>query len=423
MKKPRKPKIYWKIRAMQAGELVQEVFSWSNGSLPQTISPKATTVFGIVAAILSLRKKTLGVNHPSKILRGWTVVLGDFFDPTAVKNIISTATGTHARGSGFSDQSWRENESTFQLRYVLFKGHQFNILEISTPGGGKPRIYTDNETLFGEWFVTRFWEQFTPANFRYLDRGPESKVTVSTDVKISESFPVAQILRPVIEDIKTAWARGQTRNLLLSGEPGIGKSVMVRQIAEAVGTNKILRITGKGWNMLSEIMDMAEKVQPEILILDDLDSMGVFSAGSLGFFESKKFPLILATINDPKKFGDAMQISAFLRCGRFDHLMRVEQHHVDDVKRHLKSRIPFGEEVRVPDLPPAYLQEIVQQTVGTSIEETRAVVTRVTEHYEFLKNLTTEKSNKESPEVAVNLPGKPAKIERVRLKAEDLDLD
>lgn len=124
------------------------------------------------------------------------------------------------------------------------------------------------------------------------------------------------------------------RGILLYGSPGNGKTTLVKSIAGSVGAPvfywQITEYTSS--YSIKEVFDLATKLAPAILIIEDIDSMPYESRSyflnTLDGATSKEGLFIVGTTNYPEKIDPAL----INRAGRFDRAYEIK-HPSDDLRR------------------------------------------------------------------------------------------
>lgn len=119
--------------------------------------------------------------------------------------------------------------------------------------------------------------------------------------------------------IRKARAHGISRSFLLTGLPGSGKTSFCEKLAENFD-NRLVKVDSSFLNIVSaaEMRMLVDTLQPELLLLDDLDRVDPDQEGKMLFMlETLKRDLpslvIIATVNDVSAL-----TAALLRPGRLD---------------------------------------------------------------------------------------------------------
>jgi len=116
------------------------------------------------------------------------------------------------------------------------------------------------------------------------------------------------------------------RGILLYGSPGNGKTTLVKSIAGSVGAPVLYwQITEYTTSYsIKEVFDLATKLAPAILIIEDIDSMPYESRSyflnTLDGATSKEGIFIIGTTNYPEKIDPAL----INRAGRFDRAYEIK---------------------------------------------------------------------------------------------------
>ena len=170
------------------------------------------------------------------------------------------------------------------------------------------------------------------------------------------------------------------RGLVLYGEPGVGKSVMARSLANC-GANVIeLRaaeccLDGAEEN-IRKVFDKAKKNAPSVLILDELDKIAGISQRffmptnsdvnkvllqEIDSLSDDDYVLVVATCNDTECLGDAL-----LRSGRFDRQIKIQLPDQETRKAILEyyfSKVKLGKNIDVE-----YIAKITHGRSGADLE-------------------------------------------------------
>src|SRR5439155_13112585 len=76
-------------------------------------------------------------------------------------------------------------------------------------------------------------------------------------------------------DVLSAAGQHVKRGLLLHGPPGTGKTLTVRYLVSALREHTVLLLTGGGLGMVRPACALARMLQPSIVVLEDIDLVGM----------------------------------------------------------------------------------------------------------------------------------------------------
>lgn len=126
----------------------------------------------------------------------------------------------------------------------------------------------------------------------------------------------------VHSDIQKFLTRGYRRSIVLYGEPGTGKSCMVKYILSKMSATTLFmeqtQVSSLGYHNLAMIMDMLD---PEVLVIDDFDRIP-FLSSFLGSIDKirQRTKLLIVTMNHMDQLDPAV-----IRAGRFSELIEVHK--------------------------------------------------------------------------------------------------
>src|SRR3984885_8032506 len=64
------------------------------------------------------------------------------------------------------------------------------------------------------------------------------------------------------------------RGLLLHGSPGTGKTLTAMYVASQMEERTVLVMTGRGMGLLEQTCEMARRLEPALIIIEDVDLIG-----------------------------------------------------------------------------------------------------------------------------------------------------
>ena len=183
------------------------------------------------------------------------------------------------------------------------------------------------------------------------------------------------------------------RGILLSGEPGTGKTIICKALmSEADG---ITCINANGYaldrdNYVTELYELADNLSPSIVFIEDIDLIGQ-NRGEFGYQRGSALLALLAVldgIEERKKivtvattnFLESLDKALSQRPSRFDRVIKLTRPSVQqrrELVNHLCRKIPIDENmqeyiaIKADNCTPAQLQEIIfslviQFTAGQS---------------------------------------------------------
>jgi hypothetical protein len=122
------------------------------------------------------------------------------------------------------------------------------------------------------------------------------------------------------------------RSILLSGKPGVGKTMIGKVLANTLAGVSFMWVTPEAFDRVSSVFNLARDIAPVIVFLEDLDFIAASRNGSmvsacLGEFlaeldglKSNENIVIIGTTNNPKVLDEAISD----RPGRFDRHIAIE---------------------------------------------------------------------------------------------------
>jgi len=170
------------------------------------------------------------------------------------------------------------------------------------------------------------------------------------------------------------------RGLLLTGEPGVGKTVMARSLADNNISLVELRAAtccdDEAAERIKEVFCEAKDKAPSVLLLDELDKIAGMSQSffmedndsvmktllqELDNLTSDDFVLVAATCNDINMINDAL-----VRPGRFDRTISIELPDEDTRKNILEA---YFKMIKIPcNLDFDYISRITYGYTGAKLE-------------------------------------------------------
>jgi hypothetical protein len=147
---------------------------------------------------------------------------------------------------------------------------------------------------------------------------------------------------------------GHRRSVLLHGQPGTGKSHIIRQVATRSG-QMTLRLHARDIERASGLPALIDLLEPGAVLIDDIDRLREPGSILEEIDEMRTgASLLLVTANDLSKLDPAL-----LRPGRFDDVVHVAT--LDDgVLDRLLVDVPLAEAARLRRLPVAYVHEFLR---------------------------------------------------------------
>lgn len=226
-----------------------------------------------------------------------------------------------------------------------------------------------NQETIKKDIVNFFWEKLNSSIcFEEIDR----ELSFKEDI-LNKTLP-SKTATEIWEKQKKFIQAGHNRAVLLYGDPGTGKSYIIRQIANLAG-GRYLRIKARNLGESKYINNIVSFLDPSVILIDDLDR--ILDPGSIinTLEEIKvKCKLLLVTVNNIKQLDPAS-----LRPGRFDELINIER--IDaEVLEKLMDGFNEKEKIKLRNLPVAYIDEYkkLKTTLGNeAIKELDSLVERV----------------------------------------------
>ena len=180
------------------------------------------------------------------------------------------------------------------------------------------------------------------------------------------------------------------KGVLLTGPPGTGKTMLAKAIANStsatflglVGSELAQKYIGEGGRLVRELFDLAKEKAPEIIFIDEIDSIGSKRLDSstsgdrevqrtlmqllseMDGFESTQNVKIIAATNRPELLDKAL-----LRPGRFDRIIEIglpDSSERNKILKILTNSMPLSKSIK--------LKQIANKTEGFSGAELKALV-------------------------------------------------
>lgn len=212
----------------------------------------------------------------------------------------------------------------------------------------------------------------------YLEVDPLKEVHESKD-----AVDLFETLTPFLR-------KGHARSVLLYGEPGTGKSHVMKHVARLAG-GMSLRITARDLASLSSISSVIKLLRPSAVLIDDLDRIespdDILSEveivrGSSG--------LLMVSVNRLSRMDPAV-----LRPRRFDEVVHITRLDPSVIDVMIGSDVPPHVCEQLRDLPVAYINEFHLRRDVLGTEAALASVTALVERNDMIRKMCS--AEEESP--------------------------
>lgn len=182
-------------------------------------------------------------------------------------------------------------------------------------------------------------------------------------------------LNKLNKEIERAHKRDISRSYLLVGEPGVGKTSFVMQLAKR-HYNRVIRLDPHLTRTLEsgELEFFVEQMKPEVLVFEDFDRAYGAVEVALSMLENLKrnYPhlVVFATVNDMSKLDRAL-----VRPGRFDKILKFDLPDFDCRKKILdlyfkkynkeqSDAVLSSVASATEELTPVYLKELAIESIN-----------------------------------------------------------
>lgn len=187
--------------------------------------------------------------------------------------------------------------------------------------------------------------------------------------------------------IKKFYDNNKNRAIIFYGNPGVGKSTVIKQIAKDLNA-KTIRISMDSFKDfdMEKMFSLIDILKPEVLIIDDFDKIEM-TPSMLPIFENlhRQIKLTMISVNNLNYFEDNIGL---IRPERFDKFIKVER--LDDIiieKIIGKDYMHLIEKIK--DWPAAYIRELKENIDVLGADIIDKYVAELQERIEF--------QNKERP--------------------------
>lgn len=257
---------------------------------------------------------------------------------------------------------------------LLKDNNLLNYLELHQSGHSKAAVSTINGIDYGWVIGEHEYDTFGPwtdcddiekakhnlARFIWETLGSAIKIKATVinyraNIKIlSDSLTdslKSDTAEEIYKDQKRFLDKNYSRTVMLYGQPGTGKSHIMRHIAQLAGGFS-LRISGDSIFWINNIPNLIKFLCPSAILVDDIDRHGSLQ-NLLTELEEIRIPgqLFLSSANSLSKFD-----SAVLRPGRFDDIIEVDK--LDDaVIAKLLEGVNEEDAEKLRKLPIAYIDD------------------------------------------------------------------
>lgn len=204
-----------------------------------------------------------------------------------------------------------------------------------------------------------FWKAYSNnviVGFNKDSYGEEKSLSVRRDENFGTDAFHSKEYFDALSYIRDFYNYGKNRAIIFYGNPGVGKSTIIRQIASKLGA-KTIRVNLDAFDKFDteSILDIVRILKPQCLIIDDFDKLEL-SKSMLPIFERlhRHIKLTMISVNNLNYFE---KNEALIRPGRFDKFIKVER--LDD---YVISQI-LGEKnlhliEKVRQFPAAFISEL-----------------------------------------------------------------
>lgn len=219
---------------------------------------------------------------------------------------------------------------------------------------------------FSSWVGKGTWDRLGPRITITTERLSYGQHVVKFVPTSSRNILPSSQAHSILERVKKFHDKKKNRSIILDGNPGTGKSTIMKYVAENIG-GLVLTISVSEFVHLSsdDIMYSINSLKPTTILVDDFDRM-YDSDEFLSELEliNQEIKLFMVSVNDPDRLPKAA-----IRPGRFDEIVKITT--ID--KDVILNLIPWASELvikRVENWPVAFIDELSKRAsvLGNSLD-------------------------------------------------------
>jgi len=397
----------WKKRALYYGEKAIKVGSDLAEivvHLPAKPGPLAVAVAGsrVVNTLLDLQEE----KQPERYFgKGWDHLrnvgsLGDYLLSVCIS-------------SGIAEEIQEASSDRGTVIVAEANGFRYGWIKYESWTSG-PWTVKDTDATEALHNLGRLVWEFLGPNVKVIQKPLVGVIIVQDSLKDTLPSPDGEALHKRLADFNE---HGFNRSALLLGEPGTGKSHIMRYVCKLAG-GLSLRFPAREIGDMDDVATPIAMLCPNAVLVDDLDRCKNPEAILTQIEDMKESTqMLLCSINDVTDLDPAV-----LRVGRFDEFVEIESLDMSVRRDLIGADIPPEIVKQLLDLPIAAIEDFRKRRVVLGDKQAIIEVAELVERTEMIRELAygDDEDDDNPPDVSKGR-GKVKKASRRKSKEKDND--